>query len=382
MNSHSVNYTRDRRLVALSVGALMFGISCCGCGSVFWALAGRGVEEAAVVRPVRTLTIAASGGAVTRSFTGTARPGEEARLSFKVAGLVRAVHVKVGDRVAPGDEIAELDPIDFQLQLQQVDAALGQATAFERNADATYGRVRGLYVEDNASHSDLDAARASAESAEATVSAARQQRALAAQQLGYATLTAGREGAVVDVLVNEGENVAPGQPVATIASGSHPEIVIGVPASLIGRITEGQEAVATFAELDGLPFAVTATEVGVATSQSSAFPVTFRLEEASDQVRSGMSAEVTIDFPSTEERSHIRVPPVAIAEDRSGQHLWVVEPTTDGLAVVRRRPVLLGELTTEGVDVVTGLRVGDVVVTAGVSRIQDGQVVRLMQDVP
>lgn len=96
----------------------------------------------------------------------------------------------------------------------------------------------------------------------------------------------------------------------------------------------------------------------------------------------GSVVSVAIDFASTEDRSHIRVPPVALAEDRAGRYLWVVEPASDGLSVVRRRPVELGELTSEGVDVVSGLRVGDDVVTAGVSRIRDGQQVRIVEDLP
>jgi membrane fusion protein, multidrug efflux system len=370
----------DRVLVASVLAAVIAATTCCGCGSVgrklWFDLA---APPPPPIRPVRTVEISESGGAVTRSFTGTARAGDEARLSFKVAGSVREVLVRVGDRVQPGAKIAELDPIDFQLQVQQLDATLAQANAVARNAKANYERVRGLYVEDNASKADLDSARSATDSAEANVASARKARALAAQQLGYTRLVAAREGAVVDVMVNAGENVAAGQPIAVLASGEQPEVVIGVPASLIGRVEEGLPATAAFTALDGGRYAATVTEVGVATSTATAFPVTLRIDEVTSDIKPGMSAEVVIEFPPTEAREHIRVPAVAVAEDRLGTHVWTVEPEpgTDGLGTVRRRPVELGELTREGVDVVDGLTVGDRVVTAGVSRIRDGQTVRL-----
>lgn len=374
---------RDRRLATGAVAVVVGFVSCCGCGSLAQTLLlGRMADQEEVVRPVRTIKVAESGGAVTRSFTGTARAGDQARLSFKVAGSVREIRVKVGDRVEKGQVIAKLDPVDLALQVQQLDAAIAQAEAFARNARATYDRTRGMYVEDNASHADLDAARASAESAAASASAARKQRAMAAQQLAYASIEATSSGSVVEVLANVGENVAPGQPIATLASEGKPEIVIGVPASLISRVTEGQGAVASFPALGDRDFVATVSEVGVATSVSSAYPVTVRIDEDSEAIRAGMSAEVTLDFAPTEDRSHLRIPAVALTEDTLGRHVWVVDPQPNGLGTVHRREVQTGELTSEGVDVVDGLFPGDRVVTAGTSRVQDGQVVRLSDPDP
>lgn len=337
-------------------------------------------EPEPVVRPVRTLTVATSGGAVTRAFTGTARAGDEARLSFKVAGSVRSVDVRVGDRVQPGAPIAQLDGVDFQLQVQQLDAALAQARAQARNASSTYQRVRELYVADNASRSELDGARAASEGAEASVASVRQQRALAVQQLGYTRLVASQEAAVAQVLVSEGENVGAGQPVVVLASGSRPEVILGIPASLIQRVSEGMEAVSRFTALPDRAFAGRVTEVGVATTTATSFPVTVRLDDPTTDVLPGMPAEVTFSFPPVDDRAHIRVPPVAVGEDRAGRYVWIVEVSEGGLGVTRRRDIETGELTSEGLDVLAGLVEGERVVTAGVSRVQEGQQVRLLAE--
>jgi len=73
------------------------------------------------------------------------------------------------------------------------------------------------------------------------------------------------------------------------------------------------------------------------------------------------------------------VPSFAVGEDGEGRFVYVVEPAPDaaGEGIVRRQAVTVGDLTTEGLEIVSGLQDGDRVVTAGVSRIEDGLRVRL-----
>ena len=79
-----------RRVLPLLLIAGLLGPGC----------ASEPVDDAPVIRPVRTLQVFASGGSRERSFSGTAQAGMESRLSFKVAGTVQEVSVDVGDRNA------------------------------------------------------------------------------------------------------------------------------------------------------------------------------------------------------------------------------------------------------------------------------------------
>lgn len=334
------------------------------------------------IRPVRAMIVQASGSALEKTFTGAVRAGEEARLSFKVAGSVRKILVRVGSTVRAGDVIAELDNVDYQLQLQQLQANVASASAQFRNAQAGYERVRALYASNDASKADLDNARAAADAARAALSAASQQRSLAQQQVSYATLRASRDASVADIRVNEGENVAVGQLVALLASSSRPEVVIGVPGSLIHRVEPGMPVEVTIDAAEVFP--ATVTEVGVASSSASTFPVTVRFEEQTDRVLPGMSAEVRVAFPALEAQSRIRIPAWAVAEDREGPFAYVVALRDDEVGTITRRPIQIGEPTTEGVEVPSGLSEGDYVVTAGISRVAPGQLVKLqlVEDLP
>lgn len=344
-----------------------------GCG-------GEQTETEEIIRPVRFQQVYSTGGRRVRTFSGTARAGVESRLSFKVPGTVRRVAVKVGDSVQAGQLIAELDPEDYRLEVQRAQAALAQARAQERNAEAEFNRARELYENASISLSEYDAARAAFESARESVNAYERSLELARLQLSYARLTAPLAGAVAAVDVEVNENVQQGQAVVFLTSGSLLEVEVGIPEVLITHISEGSDVSVGFDALPGRTFPAVVTEVGVAAlGTSTTFPVTVSLEDSDPDIRSGMAAEVAFLFESEDQRERYLAPPQAVGEDREGRFVFIVEPTEPGLGVIRRRAVEVGELTAAGLEVFGGLSDGDRLVTAGWSKIEDGMVVRLTE---
>jgi len=331
-----------------------------------------------IIRPVRSVQVYMTGGERVRSFSGTARAGVESRLSFKVTGTVRSVGVAVGDVVRAGQLLVELDDRDYRLQVQEAEAALKSAQAQTRNAQARFTRAQQLYQDGNASRSDLDAARAGYESANQQAKSGEKRLQLANSQLSYTRLLAPLDGSIAALQVEANENVGPGQAVILLNAGARLEVEVAVPEMLIAQVREGSAAQVRFDALGGRVLPAKITEVGVAsTSMATTFSVAVRLEGEDAEVRPGMAAEVDIRF-GRGNRERIYVPPVAIGEDRSGRFAYIVEAADEGFAKVHRRAVSIGELTTEGLEVLEGLQDGERVVTAGISRITDGQRVRLM----
>ena len=83
---------------------------------------------------------------------------------------------------------------------------------------------------------------------------------------------------------------------------------------------------------------------------------------------------MTFQFSTATVADTFVLPLSAVVNDPDGVYVYIVESTGEnGEAVVTRRPVELGELIQDGVEVVAGLAPGDDVVTAGVSVIRDGQ---------
>ncbi len=327
------------------------------------------------LRPVRFLVVGDALEARRRTFAGTAQSGAESRLSFKVAGTLTEVPVKVGSDVKKGDLLARLDAGDFELQVQEAVAAYSQAQAQFRNAEATFNRTRDLYASRTASRQDMEQARAARDSARATVYSIGKRLQLARSQVKYTRLEAPVDGVVSAVAAEVNENVGSGQPVVVLSSGDSPEVRFAVPEVLIARIKTGDTVDAEFDAIEGRRFSAVVSEVGVTGSGTgSTFPVTARIEEPDEAIRPGMAAEVTVDFEIDEgQEPAVRVPPFAVAEDVEGRFVYLLEPGADGEGTVRRRAVRIGDLTADGLAVIEGLETGDRLVTAGVSRLVDGQ---------
>ena len=289
--------------------------------------------------------------------------------------------MQVGDRVKSGKLIANLDDRDYRLRVQEAEARLASAQAQARNAEANYSRVRALWENRNASQNDLDAARAASLSARANVESIAKRLELTEMQLGYTRLSAQVDGAIAEVRVDPNENVSPGQTVVILTSGAQLEVEVGMPEVLISQVREGDAVEVEFKAISGKTFGARVTEVGVISTQTATtFPVTVRLDHADADCRPGMAADVTFTFGGQSGREHIYVPYVAVANDRKGHYVYVAEASGDGFAKVGRREVKVGvEPVQEGLEIIEGLSDGELVVTAGVSRIVDGQKVRLLE---
>ncbi len=360
---------KTRRLIGLGF-CVAAGLSGCGQDAP---------ESGPRIRPVRYQEVEVSGAVRVRTFSGTSQASQETDLSFRVGGVVERIAVEVGNRVEAGTEIAALDPRDYQLTVGQSEAQLSREEANLRSASADFDRTKALYENKNASLADMDAARARFESAEATVRAARQALELARSHLTYTRLRAPVDGSIAVVRVEENENVRAGQVVAILASGSYPEVQVSIPEALITQIREGSATRVTFSAIPGGDFQATVTEVGVTTSGGrTTFPVTVRLDEASEQIRSGMAAEVAFSLSSPGAEYSIVVPAVAVGEDDAGRFVFIVEDVEGEVGTAYRRTVRVGELGTSGMEIVEGLEAGDLLVVRGINRLADGTPVRLL----
>ncbi len=337
-------------------------------------------DQREIIRPVRYQKVASYGGEQSRTFSGVSRAAMEVELSFKVGGTVQSIGVKVGDQVKKGKLIAEIVKTDYQLKHEQARAAVSNARVQMQSAKATFERTSALYENNNASLQEYERAKTAYESAQAAVTSAQRGLQLTASQLGYTRLTAPMDGIVTKVNVENDENVTAGKVVAVINSGSDIEVAIGVPESYISRVKEGVKTEVTFPALAGKAFEGVISEVSFTIeSASSTYPVTVTLANPSSEIRPGMAANVALSFAAEEKKAGIVVPVNTVAEDQGGRFVYTVTAKKEGLATVHRKAVKTGELTSEGLTVLEGLEAGELIVTAGISKLTDGMTVRLLK---
>lgn len=336
--------------------------------------------EPPVIRPVRTAEVIANTGSQQRTYSAVSRASDESRLSFRVGGSIRSLTVKLGDHIKKGQVIGKLDDSDLVLQAQQATDAYSQARAAERSARAEFDRTRTLYENNGASRSQFDQARSAYDQARAGLGSAGRQVQLARKQVGYAELIAPSDGVVSAVLAQVNENVGAGQAVVRLASGGAPEVMINVAGTFVGQLSVGDAVAVRFKDIPDKTYAATVREVGVTPAeQQTTFPVVAGVDEPDDAIRLGMAADATFTVQVEPGQQGLFVPSTAVGEDRNGRYVFKVKPSSDGMATVHRQAIEVdAALTERGIKVTEGLAPGDVVVTAGVSRVVEGQTVRLL----
>ncbi len=335
--------------------------------------------DAPLIRPVRYAEVLPAGEARARVFSGVAKAAFETELSFKVPGTIASLNVAVGDDVVAGQRIARLDPTDYEVQSLEVEAQSQRARAELRNAQANFDRARELYENRSVSKSDLDGARAAAESAGALLRAAEQQLERVRLQLSYTELQAPQACKIASRYVEANQNVSAGQAIVRVNCGDCAEILIDVPSAWIGRLSQGIAASVTIPALGDGQIAALVTAIGVTTARGgSAYPVTVVLRDNCSNVRSGMAAEVEINIPGLTPDGMV-LPFLAVGEDRDGHFVFVLDAVGDGTYVARRQAIDINVVPIpEGVQVLDGLQSGNLIATAGVRRLIDGQVVTLL----
>jgi RND family efflux transporter MFP subunit len=179
--------------------------------------------------------------------TGVIKPmiGAEVRVGARVSGIVRRLHVRIGDVVGKGQLLAELDDRELAARRNQAKAALRLAEANRSYAEAELARVRALSAAQLVSKSALDLAEQACEVARQQANSAAANIEVAATELGYARIVAPIAGVVSAVSTQEGETVAASfaaPTFVTLLDLSRLEVWAYVDETDVGRIHAGQSA--------------------------------------------------------------------------------------------------------------------------------------------
>ncbi|MSU58071.1 MAG: efflux RND transporter periplasmic adaptor subunit [Pedosphaera sp.] len=171
---------------------------------------------------------------------GTLLAHEEATIAAQVAGQIETNHVDLGDRVTAGQELALIDTTSYEALVRQSAAMLTKATAAAASAARTLKRIQDLQKDQIASTSELDQAVAEAGKTAADVKAAEATAAIARLNLERSRVRAPFAGAVAQRLVNAGDYVAIGTPIARLVQTDPLRLRLEVPERESVAVRAGQ----------------------------------------------------------------------------------------------------------------------------------------------
>jgi len=354
---------RLTRLAVVSIGLPLLLAACT-----------RPAPQPEAIRAVRTLTVAPANATGQQDYAAEIRARSEVRLGFRVGGKLLSRSAEVGQRVKAGEVLARLDPEDLRLAQQAAAAAVQSAQVNHDLALADFRRFKELRDQGFISGAELDRREAALKAAAAQLEQARAQAAVQGNQAAYTALVATAAGVVVAVEAEPGAVLAAGTPVVRLALDGPRDAVFAVPEdavaaarALIGK--PGAVAVTPWGARERLP--ATVREVAAA---ADAVTRTFlvKADLSAPQLQLGQTATVTIDLPPVPAATLL--PLTAVKEHKGRSAVWVVDPARQ---VVQMREIEVGGAQGNEVLVRSGLRPGELVVTAGVHVLTEGQQVRL-----
>jgi RND family efflux transporter MFP subunit len=295
---------------------------------------------------------------------GTLVAPEGINVAPQVGGVVKEIDFESGQTVKKGQLLIRLDTDTEEAQLRSTLAQLAQASAeFDRN--------EGLVQKGYATASQLDQLRSQRDSFAAT---ADQLRATIAQKFVYAPW----DGKLGLRNVSLGSFLAAGQTIVWLQKTDPIYADFQVTEADYGRIKEGQRVTAQFSAWADQAFTGTVMLTDAKVSDASRMiTVRAKIANADGRLLPGMYADVTVDAGTPQQV--VTVPNTAVTYTLYGNTVFVVVPAKqidpkakDEEKAIEKRFVKTGGVRDGRVEIASGLKPGEQVVTAGQNKIDQG----------
>lgn len=335
----------------------------------------RKAPEHKVYQPnVKVTKLNTSSSSGTIYFPAVANAATKSQLSFRVTGEVTSIRVKEGDKVKKGQVIAQVDPKDYQLDVNNAQARYSVI-------NKQFRRSKPLVRKGLLAKSQFDEL-----SAERDI--ALSELRLAKLRLSFTKLKAPYNGIVSRVDAEQYENVQIGQPVLNLQSLDNLDVVVQV----ADRVFTHRPTIVMLSKVDasvrspsGNIYPVIIKEFTTEPNPTTGtFTLTFSMPMPKKEVIfDGMAMQIRASRPTSKAiamTEGIFVPIEAVfnsdgdALDRSNKFVWLVNDDD----TVSKHPISIGVATQDKLQVLSGLNSGNIIVTAGIDKLRDGMKVSII----
>lgn len=299
----------------------------------------------------------------TLSFNGKIQENSVTSLSFRVGGPIENITVEPGDYVKAGDVIATIDQRDYMIQLRDFEAQLEQTKA-------EYERYKEIYEDGKLPENTFDKIKSGYLRIEAATDNAR-------NQLNDTKLISPVSGYVYEKYAENHQTTGVGNPVVSIVDVSKLEVVIAVPENQLNTIKQIDYGYLSVDNANIREKQVELSRVSEKSRQDGLYEVRFSFQNHDEyMVNPGMSADLSIQY--SRNKSSQFVAASALFHQASDTFVWKYSPSKK---VVSKCKVKVKNIVNDGqVEVISGISSGDMIVTAGVHNISDGQKVKPIEE--
>ena len=329
-------------------------------------MTGCGKAKIVLVNPVKTIKVSTAKVSSAESsyslrYSGTIEASQTIPLTFQTTGTIEKIYVEVGDIVKKGQLLATVDNSDMQNIYNVILAK------YEQAKDA-YNRLKSVHDQGSLPEIKWIEMESNLEQAKSSL------------DMSKNNLDKCNMWAPVDGIVGR-RNISPGQsalgaslaPIELVQIGTV-FVKISVPENEIGKIAKGQKATFSVSALEGKRFEGFVVNVSpVADVISRTYTIKISVKNLKYELKPGMVCDVILSL--NHETVPLVVPYKAVSKDSDGKSfVFVVSP--DGTRVIKQN-VTIGNYCESGIEVLSGLTLGQVVVSAGCEKLTDNSLISL-----
>ena len=334
--------------------------------AVFVAACVRTSPTPDTVRPVKVYTVE-SLGHVDKKFAGMAVADRSANLAFKVSGQITELDISEGKTVQKNSVIAEINPRDFELQVEADRSAYVAA-------QSQLERSRRLLERQAISRQEYEVAQTKYATAKSAYDNSK-------GILGDTKLKAPFTGIIEKQYVDQFQRVQAGESIVKLVDPVTRSVRFTIPESGLRWLTmPDKEFTVRFDNYRDKLFHAYLKEFVQTSPDGTGLPVSLGIDDPDFDTKRylispGMSCTINLIVDNKADSALTAVPLTAVySPDTGGDFVWVVTENR-----VAARAVSLGELTGRDMIVVRkGLYPGEQVVVAGVYQLQEGQAVTIL----
>jgi RND family efflux transporter MFP subunit len=325
------------------------------------------------IRPVRALKVERRNTGVPVTLTGRIAAEDEVSLAFRISGRMIKMDVNVGDRLAPGQVIAQLDSVNEQNTLRTAQANFTAAQGQLTQARNHFERQDTLLKQGWTTRVNHDQAVQALQTAESQLEAADAQLKTARDLVGFTELKADAPGVVTSIGPRAGEVVQVGQMIARVARKDGRDAVFDAPAQLIRSAPSDPLITVALSDDPKVTAQGRVREVAPqANPVTRTFEVKVGLTDPPEAMRLGATVIGRMELSAV---SVFEIPASALTRSNQQPSVWIVDPKQNTVSLRRVDVVRFDQ---NQVSVGYGLENGDIIVTAGVQALHPGQQVRLL----
>ncbi len=332
------------------------------------------------IRSLKTFTVSELANGQQRRFPGIVHATDSSSLSFEVSGKVQQVLVDIGDQVKKGQLLADLDKEPYKLDVQAAEADLATARSNYKNKKQQFSRVDELEKKGWASKSMWDAALAERDSSKSQMNYATSKLNLAKRDLRLTDLTAPFDGSIASRSVDPFTKVIPGQKLFEINADGTMNVEFDISETIISQIHQGMTVAVTFPTLNNKTSEARISFIGSAAGVANSFPIKADLLNPPSAIKPGMTADIRFTLRTDKNQDGFLVPLATLlpGDDTAFAYVFLYNPET---SKVHKTAVEIPQDATENnmIQISKGVHAGDLIAVAGVSFLNDGQQVKLMQ---